>query len=684
MAKVKIADRSTYWVSTGTNTPNSYGDYRYYWMIYYEQTDDNKRNNTSKIIVDQYLQVHFTESPPDDWMASGYTYYPSSSGNIAIDGTWQTAKSNAQGTIQLGDSYTLIYQTTYTKTISHNTDGTRSFKWQGTGFGKYTAVSTYTLPQILRPSIIGSVASFSIDNGVVLPITKYVSTYHDVLEILSGDEVLETIDGFTAGIETGVTVSIPVTFTEDELDYIYTQVPTGESATFTFKITTYKTSDKSSTIGTASSNITGNFTIVLPTVNGAICTDKIVNTPDWTGDTTNQTIIKGYSLVNVSIPVEQEAVANTRKATISKYIIENNTVAYNTSGVSFDLGVVNKDNVTIYAVDSRGTASLPYVQNFTNYIDYNPIAINTSNYEVVRCDEDLTENGVGEYIKAYVEGTWWQGNFGAVENKITTKVYYSNTENGDWTNDLDGFVAQASVGSLDESLIDVSTSGVFKYDGPIYSSEDGKKFDIEIAYDIAIAFFDEFSNLALTITVPYGKPAVAIYKNKAAFGAPYDESLGGTQMWGDVYLNGNPLSSIFPVGSIYMSVIDNDPGTLFGGEWERLQNMFLFGASDTHPAGEEGGAETVALTEAQLAKHGHPQNYSPSGADTNRMVTTSPDAGQWISDNKFGTSPGSKAAAQAGWVSSGGTIVGTGQTGSGEAHENMPPYLAVYMWKRIA
>ena len=144
------------------------------------------------------------------------------------------------------------------------------------------------------------------------------------------------------------------------------------------------------------------------------------------------------------------------------------------------------------------------------------------------------------------------------------------------------------------------------------------------------------------------------------------------------------VNTIYPIGSIYMSINSTDPKTLFGGTWERLKDKFLLGAGDTYAAGGTGGAATVALTVAQMPKHGHPQNYaSGSSGDTNRAVTSSSGGGT-SGDNIHGTGQGSYMASQAGWTSTAKNIIGTGRVGNGEAHDNMPPYLTVYMWKRTA
>lgn len=542
MAK-RLVQRSTDWVINKghNNTPSAYGDYRYFWDIWYETDASNRR---TKFTVYYYLQTHntnYTENTMD-------LLVPAGTSTVYINGSSIGSISSRETSTNKGDNLALRSMGSRTFTIYHNDDGSASFTFRGTGFKDSSnktmssGTSTYgtstnpSFPSIASPTIIGTTDSFNIDDGVSIPITKYVSSYYDVLQISCGD-FNKTIENFSDGIATKTSVSIAVTFTEAELDDIYTKIPTGENANFTFKLTTYKTSDKSTIIGTSQKTVVGNFTILLPTVNGAICTDRITNMPDYTGDETNQTIIQTVSRVTVTIPAELKAVANTRKSSIAEYVVDGVHVAYNTNGTSVDLGTMNKGYVTIYAVDSRGTSSLPYTQNFTKYIEYGVITINEKNWSLTRDD-----NGVSRFVNVSFEGNWWQGNFGARENTLTPIVYYRVNEGQIWT-DLDAFVDGASIGYLDETQIDISTNGVFKYSGPVMSSDSDKGFDIKNSYDMLIGFRDTFSNRVLTITVNYGEPAGAIYKNKMALGGPYDEQLGGTQMWGDVYLNSEPLES---------------------------------------------------------------------------------------------------------------------------------------------
>ena len=119
------------------------------------------------------------------------------------------------------------------------------------------------------------------------------------------------------------------------------------------------------------------------------------------------------------------------------------------------------------------------------------------------------------------------------------------------------------------------------------------------------------------------------------------------------------FNRIYPVGSIYMSVVNTDPAILFGvGTWEQIKDTFLLSAGDTYAAGGTGGSATVTLDTNSMPNHSH------SYERFNRKTNASDFSGQFF------------------WVES--TWPGTGTAGGSQAHDNMPPYLTVYMWKRTA
>ena len=60
-----------------------------------------------------------------------------------------------------------------------------------------------------------------------------------------------------------------------------------------------------------------------------------------------------------------------------------------------------------------------------------------------------------------------------------------------------------------------------------------------------------------------------------------------------------------PIGSLYWSSQSTDPGTLFGGTWQRIKDKFILAAGDTYTNGDTGGAATVTLTTNNLPSHNH-------------------------------------------------------------------------------
>ena len=100
-------------------------------------------------------------------------------------------------------------------------------------------------------------------------------------------------------------------------------------------------------------------------------------------------------------------------------------------------------------------------------------------------------------------------------------------------------------------------------------------------------------------------------------------------------------AKLYPVGSIYMSVIDTNPALLFGGTWEQIQGRFLLAASTGYPNGSTGGEATTSI---QIADGSY--NGLTTGGAWNNRVLVSPYA-------------------------------------SRASYTNMPPYLAVYMWQRV-
>lgn len=150
------------------------------------------------------------------------------------------------------------------------------------------------------------------------------------------------------------------------------------------------------------------------------------------------------------------------------------------------------------------------------------------------------------------------------------------------------------------------------------------------------------------------------------FGSSLPSSLQSNQLFFQTLGSNYILDNVYPVGSIYMSVNSTNPTNLFGGTWEQIQGRFLFGMNSSYPAGSTGGEITHKLTNAEMPAHAHYMAAGNSGAPD----TWTPDAGSYlvdsVTDNKHTW-----------WAQ-----IGMNEAGGSEAHNNMPPYLSVYIWKR--
>lgn len=191
-------------------------------------------------------------------------------------------------------------------------------------------------------------------------------------------------------------------------------------------------------------------------------------------------------------------------------------------------------------------------------------------------------------------------------------------------------------------------------------------------------------------------------------------------------VNKGQLNQLFPIGAVYITANNVNPGTFIGGTWTQIgQGRTLIGVgtlgADTYTAGATGGASTVTLSTAQLPSHSH---GGATGGVSNDHTHSGTTGGQSVNHTHSGsTSTANTNEGSIGQVSVGvggsGTVGGVTPTGhshtfstgvesaththsfttggisashthaisaegGGAAHENRMPYLAVYFWQRTA
>lgn len=134
-----------------------------------------------------------------------------------------------------------------------------------------------------------------------------------------------------------------------------------------------------------------------------------------------------------------------------------------------------------------------------------------------------------------------------------------------------------------------------------------------------------------------------------------------------------------PVGKLWASDDPTSPASIVGGTWERVKDQFILAAGDTYAAGSTGGEAAHALTEEEGPRHEHKQNaYVVSAGFTENP--TLPNRGLSYPIGNVSVYYSAETVSGAGKFDG----ISTSLAGSGSPHNNMPPYLTAYIWKRIA
>lgn len=138
--------------------------------------------------------------------------------------------------------------------------------------------------------------------------------------------------------------------------------------------------------------------------------------------------------------------------------------------------------------------------------------------------------------------------------------------------------------------------------------------------------------------------------------------------------------SDYPIGSICMFKANIDPNELYGGTWVRIKGKFILGADDSiYPLGSEGGEAEHKLTFSEMPSHeGHlyanESAFVPNGPDSYYIAINNNSDGlfQKYNDRPYIIAAGNEL------------IIKGFSRGGDQAHNNMPPYVALYIWTKVA
>lgn len=159
----------------------------------------------------------------------------------------------------------------------------------------------------------------------------------------------------------------------------------------------------------------------------------------------------------------------------------------------------------------------------------------------------------------------------------------------------------------------------------------------------------------------------------------------GTMSIGNAGFTKKFISALFllmhPVGTPYASETPTSPAELYGGTWERIEDKFIMGASDTYPAGSTGGSvehyHNYAIT--------YSSNYNGvvgGSADYSVMAYKGNEDGSNVKASDGPTGVGNYFSAIA--TTANATIYFKRSVGTTTNSNALPPYYSMYIWRRVA
>lgn len=622
--------------SISTNGASGEGEGRYYTLSW--TATQSIANNTSTI-----SWTLSTAGGYSSWITERTVY-------VDIDGERVFSKTNAvdryRGTIATG-----------TKTISHNSDGTRSFSVSLAAAIYYSSINctgsqTFTLDTIARASTL-SVSDGTLGTKTTPTADRKSSSFTHTLTWECGS--------YSGTIATKSSATSWNFTPELKLASV---APYGQKVYCTYTLSTY---NGSTLVGTDSKSVW----FAIPSSVKPSCTLSLSDSNGYAS--TYGGYIQGESQLSVTINATQ-----AYGSPISRYSASANGTTYSTQTFTTSvLKTVGTNTISATVTDGRersGSAS----SNITVLAYSRP---QITNLKVRRCNANGTENDRGGYGKISFHCT-----ITPLSNKNTRACSLRYRQSGatTWTN-----APAITLSAYDQDC-----------NPPVIQMSDAHSYEVQINLTDAFGTTSAATSISTGYClyhIPASGKGITFggiaegdgfsVKMPAFFGTVTDLGKAPPKVAvlddsGQVYYR-TPADLIYPVGSVYIAFNDTNPSMLFGGTWERIKNTFLWAVgSDGQDLGFRGGEATHTLTANEIPHHEHDirQYGNTSKTFPSSVAVSDPSQSTYATQIGYVTS---------GWLKSnvtwGGELVaGSMRNSGGDAHNNMPPYIYVSMWRRIA
>lgn len=594
-----------------------------YLNVYIEPGAQNYANNTT--VVNWRMTVSRT--------GAYYTYNENGDSTLSLDLNGGRVHTSNPRWRTSGEEFQMASGST---TVGHNADGTKSFGFSATFnpnnglHGVITVSGNVTLQTIPRSSSI-SFGTGTIGSPLDITINRASSSFTHTLRWTWGNRS----GTIASGLTTSASWTIPMDFCNE--------IPNNVSGTGTLFVDTYS---GSSLIGTQSKQFTANVPdSAIPTLSSISVVEEHATARGLNlGPTTFIQIISNIkATINGAKGTYGSSINSTLIEMEGKGISSSSNPASFTN-LNFNGAVKLKATVT----DSRGRKSA-VKELYINLLEYFAPAISVQAYRTREYPDKIQVLRTWKIAPLSVGGV--QKNkavlkFRAAPLNSSTFVDDAGTADATWT----------TQSSLTNSPANLSKT---------YATN--KSWVVEgVLSDI---FTDSLPSIAKSTVST--ETAIYAYDKDGRFGVgkiPELGPAGSLDVAGDIFIAGKALRDIlYPIGAIYQSTVNTDPSSFMGGTWERFGNgRVLVGVdeadSDFNAPNKTGGTKTHKLTAAEMA-HSH---FQTERFDSDYSIGNG---------HKF--TIGESVASDT--IKTSGVVDVTSQ-----AHNNLQPYITVYMWRRTA
>lgn len=517
---------------------------------------------------------------------------------------------------------------------------TYKYSDEATTMSGSTEITLTKLLNVLNP--FSNNENLDLEQTQTLSITQYDSTFTSNLELIVKNNQNQnvTIANFE-NVENGQQISL----NETQLNALFNATSNKQKYQMFWLLYTLNN-------GTSIGNTTTQSMGIINNAN-PIFTDFNYQDINPITSALSNNVILSYSTLRASIPTNKKATAQ-KGASIVSYSVEDISLPYSsTQEVYADIPNYNKNTLTVTAYDTRQN-STPVVKN-----------LNVVNYVKLTADETQKsyerQNNVGTQTKITFGGTWWNDNFGLKDNTLTASYKYKIAGSSIWT---DG-----------GNITPIISGNNYSFDNYIRGDAPDNGFLVKNSYDLVVRVEDKLDYVEFVYQIIAGVPAMKIKGNKVL------EINGEEPIFG----------SCVPTGTIVPFAGSNAPndylicdgsaisrqkysklfeviGTIYGsGDGDSTFNLpnikgkipvgLNSDDSDFNILGKTGGEKTHILKVNEIPPHNHRQTVTASRSGSGTTYVS------WNANNLFGNKDTGAR--------------NTLNTGGGEAHNNLQPYIVL-------